>query len=192
MVLVKKKDHTWRMCVDNDLTVNDRFPIPLVEELLNELHGVSVFSKIWFEIGVSPSPMATADIHKTTFRTHEGHYEFIVMPFSLTNAPTTFQGLMNRVFKEQLRKYVMVFFDDILLYSKDWDQHVSHLESVLSLLWKTPCLLNDQSAVLVDLKWSTWVIPSQRRVFLQTRLRLQLSQTGLCLNLLNNFVDFSP
>ncbi|GJS47247.1 putative reverse transcriptase domain-containing protein [Tanacetum coccineum] len=140
VLFVKKKDGSFRMCIDyrelNKLTVKNRYPLPRIDDLFDQLQGSSVYSKIDLRSGYHQLRVREEDIPKTAFRTRYGHYEFQVMPFGLTNAPAVFMDLMNRVCKPYLDKFVIVFIDDILIYLKNKKEHKEHLKQILELLKK--------------------------------------------------------
>ena len=141
MLFVKKKDGTLRLCIDyrqlNQLTVKNKYPLPRIDDLFDQLKGANIFLKIDLQSGYHQLRIKDVDVHKTVFRTRYGHYEFLVMPFGLKNAPAAFMDLMNIVFRPYVDQFVVVFIDDILVvYSKDWENHDTHFRVVLETLRK--------------------------------------------------------
>jgi hypothetical protein len=138
VIFVKKKDGSLRLCIDyrdlNHATMKNRYPIPLIDDLFDQMKGATVFPKFDLRLGYHQLRIKEGDIPKTAFQNRFGHYEFIVAPFGLTNAPTIFMSLMNGVFWKYLDHFVHVFLDDILIYSKNEREHEEHLRVVLSCL----------------------------------------------------------
>jgi hypothetical protein len=135
---VENKDGTRRMCIDyralNEVIIKNKYPLPRIEDLFDQLRGASVFSKIDLRSDYHQLRIRPSDILKTTFITKYGMYEYTVMSFGLTNAPAFFVNMMNNVFMDYLNKFVVVFIDDILIYSQSEEEHVDHLKMVLQRL----------------------------------------------------------
>jgi len=138
VLLVKKKDGSMRLCIDypqlNKVAIKNRYPLPRIDDLMDQLVGAHVFSKIDLRSGYHQIKVKDEDMQKTTFRTRYGHYEYKVMPFGVTNAPAVFMEYMNKNFHAYLDNFVVVFIDDILIYSKNEEEHAEHLKIVLHVL----------------------------------------------------------
>ncbi|GKB69529.1 putative reverse transcriptase domain-containing protein, partial [Tanacetum coccineum] len=172
VLFVKNKDGSFRMCIDyrelNKLTVKNRYPLPRIDDLFDQLQGSSVYSKIDLRSGYHQLRVREEDIPKTAFRTRYSHYEFQVMPFGLKNALAVFMDLMNRVCKPFLDKFVIVFIDDILIYSKNKKEHEEHLKTVMELLKKEKFQgIHVDPAKIESIKdWESPKTPTEIRQFL--------------------------
>ncbi|GJW47112.1 putative reverse transcriptase domain-containing protein [Tanacetum coccineum] len=170
VLFVKNKDGSFRMCIDyrelNKLTVKNRCPLSRIDNLFDQLQGSSVYSKIDLRSGYHQLRVREEDIPKTAFRTRYGHYEFQVMPFGLTNAPVVFMDLMNRVCKPYLDKFVIVFIDDILVYSKIKKEHEEHLKTILEWLKKRSCIHVDPANIESIKDWASPKTPTEIHQFL--------------------------
>ncbi|HVX00319.1 MAG TPA: reverse transcriptase domain-containing protein, partial [Candidatus Babeliaceae bacterium] len=148
VLFVKKKDGGLRMCIDyrglNAITVKNRYPLPRVDELFDRLKGAQYFSKLDLRSGYHQVRIHPDDIHKTAFRTRYGHFEFLVLPFGLTNAPATFMHMMNSIFRPHLDKFIIVFLDDILIYSRTLKEHEQHVRQALDLLRRNRLVANEK------------------------------------------------
>jgi hypothetical protein len=138
VLFMEKKDGTHRMCVDyrslNEVTIKNKYPLPRIEDLFDQMKGASIFSKTDLRSGYHQLKIRKSDIPKNSFRTRYGLYEYPVMSFGLTNAPAYFMYLMNKVFMEYLDRFIVVFIDDILIFSKMMKEHEEHLRLVLGKL----------------------------------------------------------
>jgi hypothetical protein len=136
---VQKKDKTWQLCIDyralNKITVKNRYPIPRIDDLLNQLKGGNLFSNIDPKSSYHQVPIEPTDVWKTTFKSKEGLYEWLVRPFGLTNAPATFMRLMDDVLRPFTNYFVIVYLDDILIFNRTWEENMRNIQQILSTLW---------------------------------------------------------
>ena len=182
ILFVHKKNETLRLCVDyhalNKITIKNRYPLPRIDELMDRLAGAKYFSKIDLYSGYHQIRIKEDDISKTAFRTHYGHYEFLILSFGLTNSPATFMTLMNNIFHGYLNKFVIVYLDDILIYSKTKKKHLKHLRTILEILRKHKLYAKDTKCELIK-QCVEYTGSSLKKELLWIQGKLILSVTGL-------------
>ena len=167
ILLVKKKDGSFRMCVDyralNKISIKHRYAMPRVDDLLDALGGATIFSKIDLKSGYHQIRIRDEDVHKKAFRTRFGHYEYLVMPFGLTNAPATFMMLMNDILRPFMGQFVVDFIDDVLVYSKNIIEHESHLRSVFQQLREIGLYANKNKTFLciIEVEYLGHIVSAQ-------------------------------
>jgi hypothetical protein len=178
VIFIRKKDGSWRLCIDyrqlNKATIKNQYPLPRIDDLFDQMKGATVFSKIDLRSGYHQLRIKEDDVPKTAFKTRFGHYEFTVLPFGLTNTPGVFMSLMNGVFREYLDKFVQVFIDDILIYSRTTEEHDEHLRLVLQCLreHKLYGKLSKCSFYQSRIHYLGHVISGEGITWIQPRLRL--------------------
>ena len=162
VLFVPKKDGRWRMCVDyrvlNKQTVKDRYSLPWIDLLLHRLGEPNVFSKLDLAQGYHQIAMANDSIEKTAFCTNLGQREYLVMPFGLCNAPSTFQRLMNIVFQREINSFILVYLDDILIYSRSVEEHLEHLRHALDKLRRAQLYGRLHKCEFLKINWITSVL----------------------------------
>ena len=182
VLFVTKKDGAMRLCVDyralNRLTVKNSYPLPRIDDILDQLSTAKYFTKIDLRSGYHQIRLDEESIPLTAFRTRYGHFEFQVLPFGLTNAPATFMSLMNEVFSEYLDIFVIVYLDDILVYSDTWEEHLNIYVKCSKSLGNRSCMLKFPSVALALKKWTTWVSSFGPQASQLTLTRPKLFKTG--------------
>jgi hypothetical protein len=185
-ITCKKKTGDWRLCVDykrlNSMTIKNKFPLPVIDELLDELVGAKWFTTLDMASGYHQILMKIMDRYKTTFQTHHGYYEYLVMPYGVTGGPATFQHEMNTILAPCLRKFVVIFIDDILIYSGCWEENLQYIRrprSYSSISLKS----NYPNVHLLRRNYRIWSMLSVHRVWLHIPTRYLMFNNGLLPNL---------